>query len=111
MEIYFNRKQNIGLILIQRLGEPNLCKIILSFLKEKEEKDALYFHSQMWENIAGKYYQSIEKLRRCHRRPCVKVFPDYFYLETNIPCSSRKRMLTLITYKKELREMEDKDDY
>ena len=34
MEVYFNRKQNIGLILIQRLGEPNLCNLILSFLKE-----------------------------------------------------------------------------
>ena len=105
MEIYFNRIQLIGLILIQKLGEPNLCKLILFFLKEQEEKDALDYHSQMWENIAGKYYQSVDKLRRCH----LKVSPDYIYYETNIPCPARKRMLTLITYEKELRKMKDKE--
>ena len=104
------RLHNIKLCLIQTLGEPGLCELIAFFLKEKEHKDALDYHHHMWENLASRYYNSVESYRTNFKYfvNYGRIYEDYFYLETNVPYLTRRHVLDLVTIKdKEYREKKD----
>jgi hypothetical protein len=56
-----NKDIQIFLILSTKINEPNIVKNIINIIKNEEEKDALEYHVERWETIAGSFFQSIER--------------------------------------------------
>jgi len=60
MENALTLDQEISLLLIEKISEPNICKDII-FLKNEMEKEETYkYHYERWETIASKYFKSID---------------------------------------------------
>jgi hypothetical protein len=60
MENALTLDQEISLLLIEKIREPNICKDII-FLKNEMEKEETYkYHYERWETIASKYFKAID---------------------------------------------------
>jgi len=60
MENALTLDQEISLLLIGKIREPNICKDII-FLKNEMEKEETYkYHYERWETIASKYFKAID---------------------------------------------------
>ena len=65
MEIALTLDQEIALILIEKISEPNLCKDIIKYMHQFEEEETYEYHYERWETIASKYFKAIDsKFRR-----------------------------------------------
>ena len=56
-----NKEIQIYLLLSTKINEPNIVNKIINIIKNEEEKDALEYHVERWETIAGSFFQSIER--------------------------------------------------
>ena len=91
MENALTLDQEISLLLIGKIREPNICKDII-FLKNEMEKEETYkYHYERWETIASKYFKAIDgKFRHISYVQDGEKFVFYkdvdtdFYRETGI---------------------------
>ena len=56
MIITLNKNKRIIFLLSQLINEPGICEKIVEIKDEEEKKDALKYHYERWENIAGSHY-------------------------------------------------------
>jgi len=64
MEIAFRKDQEIGLLLFQKINEPEICKDIILMKNKMEEEEAYNYHYEIWERIASKYFKAIDSNNR-----------------------------------------------
>ena len=56
MIITLSTNKRIIFLLSQLINEPGICEKIVEIKDEEEKKDALKYHYERWENIAGSHY-------------------------------------------------------
>ena len=56
MLITLSTNKRIVFLLSQLINEPGICEKIVEIKDEEEKKDALKYHYERWENIAGSHY-------------------------------------------------------
>ena len=56
MIITLSKNKRIIFLLSQLINEPGICEKIVEIKDEEEKKDALKYHYERWENIAGSHY-------------------------------------------------------
>ena len=56
MLIKLSTNKRIIFLLSQLINEPGICEKIVEIKDEEEKKDALKYHYERWENIAGSHY-------------------------------------------------------
>ena len=56
MIITLSTNKRIIFLLSQLINEPCICEKIIEIKDEEEKKDALKYHYERWENIAGSHY-------------------------------------------------------
>ena len=56
MIITLSTNKRIIFLLSQLISEPGICEKIVEIKDEEEKKDALKYHYERWENIAGSHY-------------------------------------------------------
>ena len=56
MIITLSTNKRIVFLLSQLINEPCICEKIVEIKDEEEKKDALKYHYERWENIAGSHY-------------------------------------------------------
>ena len=55
-----NKDVSIYLLLSTSINEPNIINKIINNAKEMEDKEALQYHTERWETIAGSYFKCTE---------------------------------------------------
>ena len=60
MENALTLDQEISLLLIKKISEPNICKDIIFLKNEMEKEETFQYHYERWETIASKYFKSID---------------------------------------------------
>ena len=60
MDIALTFDQEIALLLIEKISEPNLCKDIIKYKNEMEKEETYKYHCERWETIASKYFKAID---------------------------------------------------
>ena len=56
MLITLSTNKRIIFLLSQLINEPGICEKIVEIKDKEEKKDALKYHYERWENIAGSHY-------------------------------------------------------
>ena len=111
MKLTFNDKKII-FYLNQIINEKEICNKILKIKKDKDNNDNLNFYINLWENIAGSFYESMEIHKKFEARllrnsefliQCdldIKYPIETYYKLCNHSYESRKYLLYMINKKK-----------